>query len=65
MKSLTARKRNATLFNYFIGNDKSAWKTNVPAYEVLNMGEIWEGVELKLNAHNNNVEKLFLCKTQH
>lgn len=55
-------KRNKTLFNYFIGNDESAWKTNVPAYEVLNLGEIWEGIELKLNAYNDNVEKLFYVK---
>jgi gliding motility-associated-like protein len=55
-------KRNAARFNYFMGNDPSSWKTNVPAYEVLNLGEIWEGVELKLNAYNNNVEKLFYIK---
>ncbi len=55
-------KRNTSLFNYFIGNDPSSWKTNVPAYELLNMGEIWKGVELKLNAHNHNVEKLFYVK---
>ena len=55
-------KKNAALFNYFIGNDKSAWKTNVPTYEVLNLGEIWEGIDLKLHAYNNNVEKLFFVK---
>ncbi len=58
----SGEKRNATLFNYFIGNDKSSWQTNVPAYEVLNLGETWEGVDLKLNAHNHNVEKLFYVK---
>ncbi len=55
-------KKNPTVFNYFIGNDKSSWKTNVPAYELLNLGEIWEGIGLKLNAYNNNVEKLFFVK---
>lgn len=52
-------ERTTTHFNYFIGKDATSWQTNVPAYEVLNMGEIWEGVALKLNAHSNNVEKLF------
>ena len=47
------------VFNYFTGSDPSAWKTKVPSYQLLNLGEIWEGVELKLNAHNDNVEKLF------
>lgn len=58
----SGEKRNATLFNYFIGNDKSSWQTNVPAYELLNLGETWEGIDLKLRAHNNNVEKLFYVK---
>ncbi|MEM9821025.1 MAG: SBBP repeat-containing protein [Bacteroidota bacterium] len=53
---------NPALFNYFIGNDPSSWKTNVPSYGVLNLGEIWEGIEVKLNAYNNNVEKLFHVK---
>ena len=52
-------KKNSSVFNYFIGNDKSSWKTNVPTYELLNLGEIWDGVELKLNAYNSNIEKLF------
>ena len=57
-------KKNPSVFNYFIGNDKSTWRSNVPSYEVLSLGEIWEGVELKLNAYNSNVEKLFYVKPQ-
>ena len=52
-------KRSPSVFNYFIGNDKASWRANVPSYEVLNMGDLWEGVTLKLKAHNDNVEKLF------
>jgi len=55
-------KKNASVFNYFIGNEPSSWRRNVPTYELLNLGEIWEGVDLKLNAFNNNVEKLFYVK---
>jgi hypothetical protein len=51
-----------SVFNYFIGNDPSAWTTRAPAYEMLNLGEIWEGVDLKLRAGNHNVEKLFYVK---
>ncbi len=58
----SGEKKNATHFNYFIGNDKSSWQTNVPAYELLNLGETWIGVDLKLKAHNNNIEKLFYVK---
>jgi len=52
-------QRSPSVFNYFIGNDSSSWTTKVPSYEVLNLGEPWEGVELKLKAHNDNIEKLF------
>ncbi len=55
-------KKNTSQFNYFIGNNPSSWKTNVPSYDVLNLGEVWEGVELKLHAHKHNVEKLFYVK---
>lgn len=52
-------QKSLSVFNYFTGNDPSSWKTNVPAYEMLNLGEIWPGIDLKLNAYNDNVEKLF------
>ena len=55
-------KPTASSFNYFIGNNQAAWTTNVPSYEVLHLGEIWEGVEVKLHAYNNNIEKLFHVK---
>ncbi len=55
-------KKSPSVFNYFLGNDRSSWKANVPSYEVLNLGEVWEGVELKLHAYNRNVEKLFYVK---
>ena len=29
-----------TRVNYFIGNDKSKWRTNIPAYHSINLGEI-------------------------
>ncbi len=51
--------KTPSVFNYFIGNDKSSWKTGVPSYEVLNLGEVWPGINLKLNAYHDNVEKLF------
>ena len=62
LEAPSGEKRNISVFNYFIGNDQSSWQTNVPAYEVLNLGETWEGIDLKLNANNNNVEKLFYVK---
>lgn len=52
-------KKGRSVFNYFIGNDKSSWQKNVPTFDVLHLGEIWQGVKLRLHAYNDNVEKLF------
>ena len=48
-----------TKVNYFIGKDKNKWKTNIQTYGNISLGEIYKGIELKLKAYGNNVEKLF------
>lgn len=48
-----------TKINYFKGTDPSKWKDNIPVYEFVNLGEVYEGIKLKLRAYGNNVEKLF------
>lgn len=46
-----------TQVNYFLEKDVSAVKG--AAYSTISMGELYEGIKLKLKAHGNNVEKLF------
>ena len=46
-------------FSYIKGNDRSKWANNVPSYGQLSLGEIGNGITLKVKAHNNNIEKLF------
>ena len=48
-----------TRVSYFIGNDPARWKTSLPTYESVSLGEVWPGVELSLRAYGNNVWKLF------
>ena len=48
-----------TKVNFFIGNDRSRWKSNVPSYNEIRFGEIYKGISLKLRAYGNNVEKIF------
>lgn len=48
-----------TKINCFRGNDSSQWRRNVPSYESVNLGEVCEGINLRLKAYGNNVEKLF------
>ena len=51
-----------TKVNYFRGNDPSKWKDNIATYETVNIGEVYKGIELKLRAYGDNVEKLFYVK---
>ena len=54
--------KTETKVNYFIGKDRSKWKTGITTYGLVSLGEVYKGVELKLKAHGNNVEKLFYVK---
>ncbi len=60
--SIQGLKKAEAKVNYFIGNDKKKWKTGIPTYNLVSLGEVYKGVELKLKAHGNNVEKLFFVK---
>ena len=53
---------SATTVSYFKGNDPSQWKTNLATSELVNLGEVYEGIDLRLRAYGNNVEKLFTVK---
>ena len=59
---LTGEQPAVTTVNYFTGNDKSKWKPNVPTFNIINMGEVCTGIELRLKAYGDNVEKLFCVK---
>jgi len=54
--------RSQTKVNYFIGNDKSKWKTNIPTYNSISLGEIYNGIDLSLKAYGKTVEKVFTVK---
>lgn len=43
-----------TKVSYFKGDDPSKWRTGVPTYEEVNLGEIYEGIEFRLKAYRDN-----------
>ena len=53
------RQKTSAQINSFRGKDISKWETDIPAYEVIDFGEVYDGIELKIKAGSNNVEKLF------
>ena len=46
--------------SFFVGSDPAAWRTGVMSYDAINMGEVYEGICLRLKAAANNVEKIFV-----
>jgi len=48
--------------NFFVGNEKGNWKTDIAAYNMVNLGEVYKGIIMNLRAYGSNVEKLFHIK---
>ncbi|MDQ5909577.1 MAG: hypothetical protein QG599_1672 [Pseudomonadota bacterium] len=45
--------------NYFIGNAPARWQSGVSTYYSIELGELWPGVRLSVQARGKQVEKLF------
>jgi hypothetical protein len=46
--------------NYFIGNDPSQWRTNVPSYEHMTYKDIYAGVDLNYSGNVNNLKGTYV-----
>ena len=46
--------------NYFIGNDRSKWKGNVPLFEEVSYNSIYEGIDLNLYSEELNLKYDFI-----
>ncbi len=62
VKAITPEEELPTKVSYFVGNDPSKHKTNLPTYRYVSLGEVWSGIEVKLKATQKTVEKLFYVK---
>jgi hypothetical protein len=55
---LQAQEKAVTKVNYFIGG-KDNWKTNIPSFNRVSFGQVYDHIELALRAYANNIEKIF------
>ncbi|MDO8141697.1 MAG: SBBP repeat-containing protein [Candidatus Brocadiales bacterium] len=62
VEKIQGEGKTVTNVSYFKGKDPSKWKSNISTYEVVNLGEVYKGIELKLRAYGNNIEKFFYVK---
>ena len=62
ISGVKGEEKATTRVNYFKGKDSSEWRRNLPTYNLVSLGEVYKGIELKLKAYGNNVEKLFYLK---
>ena len=44
---ISGESNSITKMNYIKGNDPGKWKSNISTYNVVNMGEIYNGISLK------------------
>jgi hypothetical protein len=61
-KEVKAGEEAITKVSHFIGDDSSKWKANIPTYGLVNLGEVYQGIEVKLKAYGRSIEKLFYVK---
>jgi muconolactone delta-isomerase len=59
VQAIKGEEELQTKVSYFIGNDPSKHRSNLPTYRYVSLGEVWSGVEVKLKATQKTVEKLF------
>jgi hypothetical protein len=56
---VTAENKSPTGVSSFIGNDPRAWKSNLPTYGLVNLGEVYPGISFTLKTYGSRVEKIF------
>jgi hypothetical protein len=62
VKGIRGEEELETKVSYFLGNDPAKHRSGLPSYRYLSLGEVWPGVEVKLQASQKTVEKLFYVR---
>ena len=51
---------SATRVSRFVGADAAGWRSDVPTFERVSLGEAWPGITVELAARARGIEKLFV-----
>jgi hypothetical protein len=51
-------KRSVAKISYFKGN-REKWRTNIPAWDEISIGEVYRDIELKFRSYGRQIEKVF------
>lgn len=57
---IIGREKQQGIVNYFIGNDPSKWKTNIPTYGEVYYADIYAGIDLRFYANGVDLEYDFI-----
>ncbi|OPY15862.1 MAG: Beta-propeller repeat protein [Syntrophus sp. PtaB.Bin138] len=59
VRDIRGEQESQTKVSFFTGNDPSKWHSGLSTYESVNLGEIYEGITLRLRAWGGSVEKFY------
>lgn len=53
---ITAQDRQTGYANYFVGNDKTKWRSNIPTYGALTYKDVYKNIDIKFYGNNREIE---------
>ncbi len=53
---ITADDKMSGKVNYFVGNEKSKWRSNIPTYGVVTYEDVYKNIDVKFYGNNKNIE---------
>jgi hypothetical protein len=56
LKKITKNNEQKEYFNYFLGNDKSKWASDVKAYKNVSFSEIYPNIDMDLYSTDFNIK---------
>ncbi len=62
LNSVSKTKEQKEYYNYFLGNNRSKWASEIKAYEDLLYNEIYEGIDLRIYSNALNLKYDFIVK---